>query len=123
MKRFLKTVSALLAAMIAVGMLASCSPAKPVDMKAIAAVIDVRTPAEVATGHLQGSVNIDISSPDFASQIDELDHAANYVIYCHSGNRAGQAISYMQSAGFSGNLVNAGGVDSASQLTGLKITN
>jgi rhodanese-related sulfurtransferase len=68
-------------------------------------------------------MNIDISSPDFASQIDELDHAANYVIYCHSGNRAGQAISYMQSAGFSGNLVNAGGVDSASQLTGLKITN
>lgn len=123
MKRFLKAVSALLATMIAVGMLASCSSAKPVDMKTIAAVIDVRTPAEVATGHLQDAVNIDISSPEFASQIDALDHAANYVVYCHSGNRAGQAISYMQSSGFTGNLINAGGVAAAAQLTGLKITN
>jgi rhodanese-related sulfurtransferase len=91
------------------------------DMSGVSAVIDVRTADEWAGGHLDGAVNIDLQSADFASKIDALDHAANYVVYCHSGNRAGQAINYMQGAGFTGELMNAGGVADAAGMTGMKV--
>lgn len=90
-------------------------------MTSVAAVIDVRTADEFATGHLDGALNFDIQSPQFASQIDTLDKAANYVIYCRSGNRAGQAVSYMQENGFTGTLTNAGSVADASAVTSIAI--
>jgi rhodanese-related sulfurtransferase len=63
----------------------------------------------------------DINGPDFAAQLESLDKAGNYAIYCRSGNRAGQAISAMQDAGFTGNLVNLGGLEAAASTTGLRI--
>lgn len=122
MTKFFKGLAALLIAMFAVGSLSACS-AEKIDMGAVAQVIDVRTPQEFSTGHLDGAVNIDIRDAEFAAEVDALDHAANYVIYCHSGNRAGQAIEYMQGAGFTGTLTNAGGVDAAAAATGLAIVN
>ena len=122
MTKFFKGLAALLIALFAVGSLSACS-AEKIDMSAVAQVIDVRTPQEFSTGHLDGAVNIDIRDAGFAAEVDALDHAANYVIYCHSGNRAGQAIEYMQGAGFTGTLTNAGGVDAAAAATGLAIVN
>ena len=90
-------------------------------MKSIAAVIDVRTPDEVATGHLHGSINIDIQGADFESQMNQLDKAKNYVVYCHSGRRAGLAIEWMQKNGFTGKLYNAGSVADAAVATGMVI--
>jgi rhodanese-related sulfurtransferase len=90
-------------------------------MSTVAAVIDVRTPEEVAGGYLEGALKFDFQGPNFASEIATLDKSANYVIYCRSGNRAGQAISYMQSNGFTGTLTNAGSVADASATTGLPI--
>lgn len=63
-------------------------------------VLDVRTPAEFAEGHLPGAVNIDLSAPDFAARIGELDPAAPYAVYCRSGNRSAEALRLMQEAGF-----------------------
>jgi len=62
--------------------------------------IDVRTAAEFAEGHLTDAVNVDVESPDFAQQIDTLDHQAAYAVYCRSGNRSAQALAIMQAAGF-----------------------
>jgi len=90
-------------------------------MTTVAAVIDVRTPAEYAGGHLEGALNIDVQGMNFASEVEALDKTADYVIYCRSGNRSGQAISQMQSLGFTGTLTNGGGVDAASQATGLAV--
>jgi rhodanese-related sulfurtransferase len=90
-------------------------------MSAYAAVIDVRTQEEWAAGHLDGAVHIDIQGADFASQIEALDHSANYIVYCRSGNRAGQAIQQMKDAGFTGELVNAGSVEDAAQMTSMKV--
>ena len=120
MSRLFKALAALLVALFAVGSLSSCSSA-PMDMSSYAAVIDVRTAEEWATGHLDGAINIDIQGADFSAQIDQLDHSANYVVYCHSGNRAGQAIDYMKNAGFTGELMNAGSVADASSMTGMKV--
>lgn len=123
MSRFIKLLAAGLIAIFAVGATSACAPLQQVDMTQVAAVIDVRTPGEWATGHLDGAINIDLEGADFASKVDALDHAANYVVYCHSGNRAGQAIDYMTNHGFTGSLINAGGVVDAAQLTNMKVVN
>ena len=120
LKRVFRFLAALLITTFAIGSLSSCAVA-PMDMSSYSAVIDVRTADEWSTGHLDGAVNIDIQGSDFASKIDALDHVANYVIYCRSGNRAGQAIKIMEAAGFTGDLMNAGGVADASAMTGMKV--
>ncbi len=121
MSKFFKILVASVIAIFAVSSLTACSSSEPIDMSKVASVIDVRTAGEYATGHLEGAVNIDVQASDFGANVDGLDHAANYVVYCHSGNRAGTAISYMKDHGFTGNLTNAGGVDDASTATGLTI--
>ena len=73
-------------------------------------VIDVRTPAEFAQGHLPGAVNVDVSAPDFASRIAALDHAGSYAVYCHSGNRSAAAVAAMTGAGFTHVYHLAGGI-------------
>lgn len=64
------------------------------------AVIDVRTPAEFADGHLEGAVLVDVQSPDFRDRIAEFDRDASYVIYCRSGNRSVTARETMAELGF-----------------------
>jgi len=63
-------------------------------------VLDVRTPAEFAEGHLPQAKNIDFESADFATQIAGLDKNATYAVYCRSGNRSGSALEQMSAAGF-----------------------
>ena len=63
-------------------------------------VIDVRTPAEFAAGHIGRAVVADIKDPGFGTQIAQLDRSATYLVYCHSGNRSGQATAFMASLGF-----------------------
>ena len=116
----LKAIAAIFVLVFALNTLTACADQK-VEMSTVTAVIDVRTPAEVAeTGHLEGALTYDWQGSDFAAQAETLDKAGNYVIYCRSGNRAGQAIDAMTSMGFS-NLTNAGGVDNASTVTGIEI--
>lgn len=99
---------------------AAPAPGAALDAPAFAAalkrpgttVVDVRTPAEFAQGHLPGAVNIDVSSPDFATAIGALDPAAPYAVYCKSGNRSAAALEAMQGAGFSAAYHLAGGITS-----------
>jgi len=85
-----------------------------------ATIIDVRTAAEYAQGHLQGAVNIDVQSAGFANQIAALPKDGTYLVYCQSGVRAGQAKTIMNQAGFS-HVTNLGGIQAASSATGLPI--
>lgn len=97
--------------------LAGCSSA---GLPAGTVVIDVRTPAEFAGGHLEGAANIDIQSSTFAAKVAKLDKAVPYFVYCRSGNRSAQAITAMKAAGFS-KLTDGGGITAAAQTSGLKI--
>jgi rhodanese-related sulfurtransferase len=72
-------------------------------------VIDVRTPAEYAAGHIAGAQNISVEAADFASRIASLDKTAAYLVYCHSGRRSAIAADQMAAAGFS-DIVDAGGM-------------
>jgi len=62
-------------------------------------IIDVRTPAEYASGHVSGAANIDIQDAGFATAIAALPKTGTYLVYCHSGNRAGQAVEAMHAIG------------------------
>lgn len=92
------------------------------DNKAVSdrIVIDVRTPAEYAEGHLEGAVNINLQSGTFGQQIANLAKDGAYLVYCHSGNRSAQAASIMKAAGFT-DVLDGGSIQHAASTTGLAI--
>jgi phage shock protein E len=63
-------------------------------------VLDVRTPAEFADGHLPGAVNLDIRAHDFLTRLGELDRGKSYLVYCRSGNRSTKAVQTMEQMEF-----------------------
>jgi len=63
-------------------------------------VLDVRTAQEFGTGHLPSAKNVDVNAADFDTRLASLDKATTYAVYCHSGNRSGQALQRMATAGF-----------------------
>jgi rhodanese-related sulfurtransferase len=84
-------------------------------------VVDVRTPAEYAAGHLAGAVNIDVQDPGFADAVGQLDPSGRYAVYCHSGNRSATAVSYLVDRGFAHVVELAGGI-SAWEAAGRPVT-
>ena len=90
-------------------------------MSKFAAVIDVRTPEETSAGYLEGAQLFDIQDASFMDNLATLDPAADYYIYCRSGNRAGQAIEIRHQSGFTGELVNGGSLENAANQTGLTV--
>jgi phage shock protein E len=85
-------------------------------------VIDVRTAAEWAEGHLPGAVNIDIASPDFNAQVAALDPSAPYAVYCRSGNRSARALAEMAAVGLSGAYHLGGGIGAWQNAGGEVVT-
>ncbi|MDN4483040.1 rhodanese-like domain-containing protein [Demequina lignilytica] len=73
-------------------------------------VIDVRTPAEYAEGHLPEAVNIDVQGADFDAQVAALDPEGEYAVYCRSGNRSRAAIEEMAADGVEGTVGLEGGI-------------
>jgi len=63
-------------------------------------VLDVRTPAEYAAGHLRGAVNLDTRSPGFHHRLTLLNPRDSYVVYCNGGRRAARARDIMEGLGF-----------------------
>jgi len=73
-------------------------------------IVDVRTAEEYAAGHVQGAVNINVEGPTFAADIDKLDKAGTYAVYCHSGRRSAFATEQMAGAGFTSIVNLQGGI-------------
>lgn len=63
-------------------------------------VLDVRTAAEYAEGHLPNAMLIDVQKPNFKDQIATLDKNKTYLIYCKSGRRSEKALKVLHAAGF-----------------------
>ena len=83
-------------------------------------IVDVRTPDEYADGHLEGAELLDLTGGDFAAALPSLDPNAEYVVYCRSGNRSGQAVAMMEDAGFT-NVTNLGSLSEAAAATGITV--
>lgn len=73
-------------------------------------VLDVRTPAEFAGGHLPKAQMIDFKASDFATKIEALDKTATYAVYCRSGSRSNAAMQQMAAAGFKNVYDLSGGI-------------
>ncbi len=121
----------LLIALFALVALTACSSGtatslSPADFQGLTqepgvVVLDVRTPAEFASGHLANAVNVDVESPTFGQQLSQLDSGATYAVYCRSGNRSKVALQQMSDAGFSKAQDLDGGIV-AWQAQGLPVT-
>jgi rhodanese-related sulfurtransferase len=78
-------------------------------------IVDVRTPEEVAEGHLAGAVNINFLSEGFSQEITKLNKNKTYLLYCKSGNRTRKAADQMQKAGFKHVYMLEGGITAWNQ--------
>ena len=63
-------------------------------------VLDVRTPGEFQSGHIQGAINVDYEGLNFEGEVNKLDKAKTYAVYCRSGRRSGLATEVMAKNGF-----------------------
>ncbi len=62
-------------------------------------LVDVRTDAEVARGHIQGALRLPLHL--LPLRLHELDAGAPTVFYCQMGGRSAQAAAFAAAQGFS----------------------
>jgi rhodanese-related sulfurtransferase len=63
-----------------------------------ATLLDVRTPGEFASGHVDGALNIPVQ--ELAQRMSELPRDKGVVVYCHSGGRSAAAADMLRQAGY-----------------------
>lgn len=61
-------------------------------------LIDVRTPAEYADGHIANSINISVDQ--ITNRLSEIPRDQPIVVYCRSGNRSAQASQILSNLGY-----------------------
>lgn len=113
----------LVTALLGLTTVTACAPSssEPTIDTTDATIIDVRTPAEYAEGHLDGALNLDVQDQAlFTAALSDLDPDAAYIVYCRSGNRSAAATAQMIDAGFT-DVTDAGGLQAAADATGLEI--
>ena len=75
-------------------------------------IIDVRSPQEFATGHVEGAINIEHTA--IAQEIAKagVNKDDTVLLYCQSGRRSGMALETLKGLGFS-KAENVGGIEQA----------
>lgn len=63
-------------------------------------VIDVRTPAEYAEGHIAGAKNINFNGADFAEKLGAVDRKQTVLVHCASGRRSTSSLEVFKKLGF-----------------------
>ena len=74
-------------------------------------IIDMRTPAEFADGHIENAINLDYHSETFQDELDKLDKTKTYLIYCAVGIWSGRALDMMAGLDFGEVYKIAGGLN------------
>ena len=74
-------------------------------------ILDVRTEAEFAAGHIPGAVCIPNESIGTAEIAELPDKDQLILVYCRSGNRSKQAAAKLAALGYT-NIVEFGGINS-----------
>ncbi|MCC6622206.1 MAG: rhodanese-like domain-containing protein [Deltaproteobacteria bacterium] len=62
-----------------------------------ALLLDVRTPGEFASGHIDGAVNIPVDA--LADRAGEIEAGRQVVVYCRSGRRSATAAELLRARG------------------------
>jgi phage shock protein E len=95
------------------------------DLTAMAAepnvlYLDVRSPAEFASGHIPGAINVPLQQLHKAAKV--IGASSRPVIaYCRSGARSGSAASTLQGQGFE-RVINGGGAVTLARALGMDLT-
>ncbi len=63
-----------------------------------AQLVDVRTPGEFSSGHINGAKNIPVDQ--VGGRLGELARDCAVVVYCRSGGRSASAAGVLKGAGF-----------------------
>jgi rhodanese-related sulfurtransferase len=63
-----------------------------------ATLLDVRTPAEFKSGHIDGAINIPVQ--ELEKRISEVPKGAEVVVYCRSGARSSRAAGILNKNGY-----------------------
>lgn len=88
-------------------------------------VLDVRTPEEFNSGHIEGAVNINVYDDDFSGQVDQLDKDKTYIVHCAANvenGRSAKSIGIMVDLGFK-NIMSMDGGFTQWQSEGLAVEN
>lgn len=62
-------------------------------------VLDVRTPREFSSGHIEGAENVNYLGFDFRLKLRDLSPDKTYLVHCRSGHRSERAVQIMQQEG------------------------
>ncbi len=73
-------------------------------------LLDVRTPEEMAEGHIEKAANLDFLDESFPEKIESLNKNKTYLLYCRSGKRTAKAGAMMKAAGFKNIYMLDGGI-------------
>ena len=63
-------------------------------------ILDIRTPGEFQSGHIENSIMIDFYSKTFAEEVNRLDKGKTYLIHCRSGNRSTRSMELFKKLQF-----------------------
>ncbi|WP_269240187.1 thioredoxin domain-containing protein [Flavobacterium limnophilum] len=74
--------------------------AKKIKETPNAQILDVRTPEEFASEHIDNAVNINWLGNDFVSNTEKLDKSKPVFVYCKSGARSTKAAAKLGELGF-----------------------
>jgi len=64
------------------------------------AILDIRTPGEFQSGHLQSAILIDFYSQTFVDRLRQLDKGKKFLIYCRTGNRSARSLEIFRKLQF-----------------------
>ena len=65
-----------------------------------AQILDVRTPEEYVSGHIDNAANVNWNGTDFVAKAKALDKTKPVFVYCKSGGRSKQAAAKLEELGF-----------------------
>jgi len=86
--------------------------------KAFFFLLDVRQPEEFAQGHIQGAVSMPLGN--LPNSYKQIPKGVKLVVYCRSGHRSAQAVSFLLAQGYDKAVSLAGGYTAWSNAQQLK---
>ncbi|MBT8369913.1 MAG: rhodanese-like domain-containing protein [Deltaproteobacteria bacterium] len=63
-------------------------------------ILDIRTPREYQSGHIENSIMIDYYSKTYVTEVSRLDKGKTYLVHCRSGNRSSRSMGLFKKLKF-----------------------
>lgn len=74
-----------------------------------AIVVDVRTPGEYETDHIENAINIDSNEIKYVIKGKIKDYETKIIVYCQTGNRSSESAKILVNLGYK-NVYDMGGI-------------